>query len=155
SNWERSGSCRSSTINAAGLEDHVQELFLTDYGDVPETKLEETEQWADELAAVQAGNERALDEMRQEGADMAALAARVEALKARAAEYRARPQRLRRIVHTGRTVGAAYAAAETVHEQRNILCEYVQRVEVAPATRRGISPIDDSRVTVIYHDEEE
>src|SRR5690606_3130088 len=155
SNWERSGSCRSTTINAAGLEGHVQELFLTDCGDVPETRVEETEQWVGELATVQAGIDRALDEMRQEGADIAALAARMEALKGRAAEYRARPQRLRRIVHTGRTGGAADGAAETVHEQRNILCEYEQRVEVAPATRRGISPIDDSRVTVIYHDQEE
>src|SRR5690606_13432481 len=132
-----------------------EELSWAVVGDVPEKRVEETEQWVGELATVQAGIDRALDEMRQEGADIAALAARVEALKGRAAEYRARPQRLRRIVHTGRTVGAAYAAAETVHEQRNILCEYVQRVEVAPATRRGISPIDDSRVTVIYHDQEE
>ncbi|YP_010677687.1 serine integrase [Arthrobacter phage Phives] len=149
SSWN-SGSCPSPKINAIGLEDHVAVRFLAFAGDWPEVEtIVETDATATDasLREVEAALREASGHMLDDGADVAALAARIGVLKARRAELRALPaSSTSRTVLTGRTLAEAWGETGDETVKRSLLLEALDSVTVAPATSRR-APIDPERVT--------
>lgn len=148
SSWN-SGNCPSPKINAEGLENHVAERVLTVAGDWPEVEtVEHADTTATEAALreVEAALREASAAMLDDGADVAALAGRIGALKTRRAELREVPVEVKTTTRpTGRTLAEAWEADTDVDWRRSVLQWALDHVTIAPTTSRR-SPIDPERV---------
>jgi site-specific DNA recombinase len=136
-------------ISAVALDAYVEDLYLRIAGDAPEWEIVTTrdDTREAELAEVASALREATTALMDDGADGAALLARIESLKARRAEVDASPVTTtteRRA--TGRTLGEAWADA-SLSERRALLGEAIDHIEIGPG-RRGRHGIDPERVTI-------
>jgi site-specific DNA recombinase len=154
SSWN-GGECPGVKINADGLDAEVVATVLAVAGSAPERVVEErvnNVETTTALAEVEAALREASAMMLDDDADMVALGARMAALKEQRSNLREIPSTVETVVtETGRTLAEAFAANDDVDWRRSVLHWGLDHVTVAPATARGLSPIDPRRVEYVWN----
>lgn len=140
-------------VNRAAIEAHVERVLLDSFGRWPAVRIEEVDtDPAPLLADIQAAISETLAAMDRDDADMDALRARLDVLKAARATARAEetgPSFIER--HTGETVAEAWAAAgDNVEAKRVLLLSAIETIKIAPAARG--ERLSDARVDIVWRD---
>jgi site-specific DNA recombinase len=146
--------CPGVYVSAAPLEGEVESRFLRAFGRLPVTLAEEVEVEDPRRAELEAAIRDTTEEMRAPGADIAALAARLQMLAAQRDGLPARSAREVRRVSTGRTFAETWQAHGDdgdVAAQRSLLRHAVASIEVTKG-RRGTHGVDPARVAVYLQD---
>jgi site-specific DNA recombinase len=156
STWNAPGSCPAAVaIYAPGLDEYVAGQVLAIAGAWPEmetTTSADTAATDAALREVEAALAEATAAMLDDGADLGAIAARIGTLKARRQELRDTPATSETVTRpTGRTLAQVWAADDSVEWRRSVLLWAMDHLTVAPATARGLSPIDPRRVSIRWN----
>ncbi len=154
--------CGSPSITAERLEGYVTDQWRSIVGPFAEVRSFEVrsdEGVAEALAEVEENVRETTAALGLDGADLGALVARLEALKATRARLRATPSTVETVLEkTGRTFGEAWDAFPDDGARRDLLFEALHHVEVFPAVRRGGAgggTFDSDRVRIIWRAPEE
>lgn len=143
--------CPGPSVSADAIERFVEARYLAVVGRHPELELIESARTSSEvdLADVELALRDAAASLTSDLADVPAVLARMENLKAVRAELQAAPVEVQTVVRpTGRTLAEAWAAAELTKRQQ-LLGEAVEHVELSKSERRGGS-FDAGRVRVLW-----
>lgn len=144
------GTCPGPNMRAVLADQAIADTFLSERGHWPEAALEEVvshPENASELARVQAAIDQTAADMTRDDADVARLAAQLQALKGRRTELQAAPASItRRWVPTGRTIAEAWADGDD-HSRRQLLERFgLSRVELLPTASRGSNVFQPERL---------
>lgn len=139
----------AASINADGVESYIVEELLARAADRPIIERREVIRDVPELAAVEEALGYATEAMRAPGADIAALAARVQELVARRDELAAAPvEPTIEEVATGETYGELWARTDDVAERRAMIEAALEGPIVVRPVGRGYRLPASDRVSV-------
>lgn len=143
--------CSGVTVKREHVEGYVLDEYLKRFGWMPEERAIERPGNSEALDAVREAITRTTEAMREPGADIPALASRLQSLAARRdalAEEAAEPVIER--VATGRTLAEAVTDEETPLAVRQaLLADVIDRIEVGPG-QRGRRALDTTRFRLVW-----
>lgn len=141
---------RASAAREA-LEEYVSAEFLVAVGHLPVVQVEEAEDQGADLAEVEAAIRDTTAAMTEDGADVPALVARLESLKAARTAARRAAEASPQVTtwSTGETFREAWEASD-LEGRRDLLSAALVEVTVRPAGKRGATgrTFDTSRVAI-------
>jgi DNA invertase Pin-like site-specific DNA recombinase len=148
-----------ATVSVSRLEAHIEEVFLSFGGHLPEVILEQRVSAPDtalELRDIDHSIEDILRAIRADGADYAALTARIEGLKARRREVVARPSEFSVVTReTGRTLADVWAdLGADLASRREHVRQVIERAYIGRAPNSRI-PITNERVRIVWNPDRE
>lgn len=146
------GCAQPVSMVAQQLDQHVEAEFLRAVGVFKVVTVELIDTNAAEDAAVEADIQQTAAELTRPGADVAALAARLQSLHDRRAALReAGVEPVAKVVETGQTFAEAWAEADLV-ARRGLLSDCLDGVEIRPG-KRGVHGLQADRVRFAWRNE--
>ena len=142
------------SMMADHVERYVAESFLALAGDAPEYDYvgEVDPETEEALAEIEEALRQTTGALLADGADTAALLARLENLTSRRTVLKTQPAS-RHLEPTGRTLREAWDATDDFEERRNLLLTEIDHVLITPASpganrRRGYHP---ERISIVWY----
>ncbi|WP_161594046.1 recombinase family protein [Microbacterium sp. RG1] len=149
------GCSRPAFMRAEALEAHVEDRYLAIAGDWPEVETIETADntTAAAIADIEVAIDALMVDMRTaRGGDRLQLMEKLDELDARADALRSVPIEVSTEVRfTGRTMGEAWEAADTIADRRHALTRALDHVTVAPNDAPTGRRVNYDRVAFYWH----
>lgn len=154
SKWRGAADCGGVTVDADALDDYVSARFLSVAGDWAEVAPvdDSAAQREQLLADIDAAIGEATDRMRDDSADVVALAKQLAALKLERQAVREQPLPPAEPQLTGRTLRDVWESDSSTAWRRAVLGKALDHVDIGPATvRRKGQRLDPERVTFYWN----
>lgn len=143
--------CTGTAVSCLRIEDFITQEFLAQRGSLMVYELSETPQLQVEQAELERAINETTDSMRSQGADIASLAERLQALKSAQTELSKKPRTRAAVRSTGQTYRQAWEASDVVQVRRDLLSKAIVGIYLKKGLKGRTGPFQAERADIQWN----